>query len=465
MALEMAAPARTRPVRIRPDLQRRPVPATQRFLFVVALGVLCLASLYAALGLLTRAYPAVFPGQSAPLSNIVGFLPGQVGVAAPGQESVFNKRINLLVIGLDRRPGQPRLEAYRTDVIMVATMDPVTKRAAVLSFPRDIWIKSQLPDGSFVEDRINASYARGIQHGGTFEAGARQLASDIELNFGIPIDHWVILDFESVRALVDALGGVEVEIPPELAVPSWRYSEDDVTVTYVEFPPGPNYLDGYHAVAFGRYRNDSDLNRVKRQELVLQAALRKAFSLGALDNALDLYNAFRDAIVTDIPASKVPGYALLLKEARGEIETYSLGDPVDGVPTLVPYTTEAGAAVLIPNYDNVRYWLNVVFPKASYAGANVEIQNGYGEGGAARVEALGRYLRYVKGIPSVYLGPDVAPQPTTTITLYRPEKRELADDIARWLSLPAEAIRVEEHDDETLPDVVVTIGQDFVLPE
>lgn len=441
----------------------RPTPS-QRFLFVVALGVLALASLYAALAMLTRAYPAVFPGSTAPLANVVGSLPGPVGIDAPGAGSVFNRRINLLVIGIDRRPGYEMLDAYRTDAIMVATIDPVTKRAALLSFPRDMWVKIRLPDGQVVEDRINTSYGRGIEYGGSFEAGARQLASDLEFNFGVTVDHWVIIDFEGAEALVDALGGIEVDIPPELAVPLWRYSKDDIHYTDVEFPPGKNYLDGYHAVAFGRYRNDTDLNRVKRQELVLQAALAKAFSTGLLDKALDLYNAYRGMVVTDIPASKVPGYALLLKQTGGDIATYSLGDPVDDVPTLIPYTTDAGAAVLIPNPDNVRYWLNVVFPKTSYVGAHVELRNGLGPGGDTRVEALGRYLRYVKGLPEVYLGPEMPPQSTTTVTLYSPEKRDLAEDIARWLNLPASAIRTAQRGDATWPDVVVTVGQDFTLP-
>lgn len=441
----------------------RPTPS-QRFLFVVALGVLALASLYAALAMLTRAYPAVFPGSSAPLANVVGALPGPVGVDAPGAGSVFNRRINLLVIGIDRRPGYEMLDAYRTDAIMVATVDPVTKRAALLSFPRDMWVKIRLPDGQVVEDRINTSYGRGIEYGGSFEAGARQLASDLEFNFGVTIDHWVIIDFEGAEALVDALGGIEVDVPFELAVPPWPYSKDDIHYTNVEFPPGRNFLDGYHAVAFGRYRNDTDLNRVKRQELVLQAALAKAFSTGLLDKALDLYNAYRGMVVTNIPASKVPGYALLLKQTGGDIATYSLGDPVDGVPTLVPYTTDAGAAVLIPNPDNIRYWLSVVFPKTSYAGAHVELRNGLGASGDTRVEALGRYLRYVKGLPEVYLGPEMPPQSTTTVTLYSPEKRELAEDIARWLNLPPSAIQTAKRGDASWPDVVVTVGQDFSLP-
>lgn len=443
--------------------ERRPTPS-QRFLFVVALGVLTLSSLYAALGLLTRAYPAVFPGSTAPLARVVGSLPGPVGIDAPSSQSVFNRRINLLVIGIDRRPGHALLDAYRTDAIMVATIDPVTKRAALLSFPRDMWVKIQLPDGRIVEDRINTSYLRGLEYGGTFEAGAKQLAHDLELNFGVSVDHWVLLDFEGAEALIDALGGIEVDIPPELAVPPWLYSKDDIHYIEVAFPPGRNVLDGYHAVAFGRYRNDTDLNRVKRQELVLQAALRKAFATGLLDKALDLYNAYKGMVVTDIPASKVPGYALLLKQTGGDIATYSLGDPVDGVPTLTPYTTEAGAAVLIPNPDNVRYWLSVVFPKTSYVGAHVEIQNGYGPGGETRVEALGRYLRYVKGLPEVYLGPPSPTQPSTTVTLYSPEKRELAEDIAEWLNLPATSIRTVQRTDPTLPDVVITIGQDFSLP-
>lgn len=448
----------------------------QRFLFVLALFTFGLASMYTSVALLARVTPALFPGKS--LTNLGIIKPlakldtPLVTIKDPGANSVFNERINLLVLGVDKRPGYQfednENSGYLTDTIMVATIDPVADTVSVLSFPRDMQIDIHTKDFVY-EDRINTSYGIGVRATGSIKGGVEQLKLDMKENFGIDIKHYVILDFEGVEGLVDSIGGVEVDIPYDLSVPDWYYSDDDVNATWVSFPPGVNQLDGYHAVAFGRHREyDSDLKRVKRQQLVLESAMRRAFSSGLVNrmvrNPREMWDAYAGTVKTDIPYSKFPGYAVALKDTNGKMKTYSLGDPVNDVPTMTPFTTDAGASVLLWNAENVQYWLNQVFTKAAYAAASVEIQNGYGEDGTVRAAALGRYLAYVKGLPTVYYGPDAAVQPRTSITLYGAEKRSLAEDIAKWMGIsPAEVI-VLAKTDTSLPDVVITIGKDFKVP-
>src|SRR5690606_32001870 len=120
------------------------------------------------------------------------------------------------------------------------------------------------------------------------------------------------------------------EIPAELAVPQWWYSDDDLNAHWIEFPVGQYHFDGYEAVAFGRYRNDSDLVRVKRQEFILQAAFDKALSDGIFRNPLGLWGSFQDTVQTNLSTSEIVGLAPLAAEVRGTIATYSLGDPVNG---------------------------------------------------------------------------------------------------------------------------------------
>lgn len=463
--------------RARPRARAAPrVTGAQRFLFVLALFTFGLASMYTSVALLARVTPALFPGKSLtnlgiikPLANLDTPL---VTIKDPGANSVFNERINLLVLGVDKRPGwqfdDNENAGYLTDTIMVATIDPVADTVSVLSFPRDMWI--DIHQGELVgQGRINESYGIGVRATGSIKGGVEQLKLDMKENFGIDIKHYVILDFEGVEGLVDSIGGVEVDIPYDLSVPDWYYSDDDVNATWVSFPPGVNQLDGYHAVAFGRHREyDSDLKRVKRQQLVLEAAMRKSFSSGLVNrmvrNPRELWDAYAGTVKTDIPYSKFPGYAVALKDTNGKMKTYSLGDPVNDVPTMTPFTTDGGASVLLWNAENVQYWLNQVFTKAAYAAASVEIQNGYGEDGPVRAAALGRYLAYVKGLPTVYYGPDATVQPRTSITLYGTEKRALAEDIAKWMGIsPAEVI-VLAKTDTSLPDVVITIGKDFKVP-
>lgn len=467
---------------IRPSRARtRTAPAgltgSQRFLFVLALVTFGLASTYTGVALLARVTPALFPGRS--IANIelpgLGNLPDKVGIKAPDENSSFNRRINLLIMGVDQRPLGPNPESLpddvrweaRTDTLMVATIDPVAKTMSFLGFPRDMLIDIRPPQGGQYEDRINASFVTGLEAGKTADAGAKQLEKDLKANFGIDINYYVLMDFQGVEKLVNAVGGVDLDIPYELSVPSWFYSDDDEHGVYVSFPAGQQHLDGYHAVAFGRNRDPSDMARVKRQQLVLKAALAKVFSQGLLspDTWPGLWDAYISTIKTDIPKNLMPGYALLLRDTNGKSNFFSVGDPVNDKPTVWGETTAAGASVLRWDPDNVQYWLSQTFTKAAYSQSSVEIQNGYGDDGAARAASLGRYLAYSRGLPTVYYGPDQAQQPETTITLYSDSKRVLAEDIAKWLNIPKEQIRtLSKGDDATLPDVVIVIGRNYKIP-
>lgn len=468
----------------RSDIRPRPLrrySALERGLFVAALVVFSIATTYSSLVMLARVWPALFPGQT-----LAGAIPGlgsvgqSIGIKDGGAESVYNKRINLLILGLDKRPyGSLDSEPYLTDSIMVTTIDPVTKKASALSFPRDTVIGiHDGEDGQCVEryrDRINTSYGVGWMAGdNTVKAGVEQFIRDLNCEFGIEIDHYVVMDFVGVEEMVDAVGGVEVDISEELAVYDWWYSDEgDRPARYVTYPAGLNQLDGYNAVAFGRFRNDSDLKRAKRQQLVLQAALSKVLQLGWLDSPSQinaLWDTYTKVVRTDVPLGRAPGYGLLLKQSGGRIATYSIGDPnpIDGSPTLTPYTGPSGAALLAYDPDNVQFWLNEVFTKAKYADSFVLVQDGRGddENGELWTAAAGRFLR-AKGLPRVFRGDDVPVQAHTEIILLDPERREMAEDIADWLNLPLTAIIEQPGDpsNTTQPEILVTIGTDFELPE
>jgi polyisoprenyl-teichoic acid--peptidoglycan teichoic acid transferase len=478
-AEEASFPVRPSRTRARARARTIGLTRTQRFLFVMALVTFGLSSTYTSVALLARVTPALFPGKS--LTNLVGnfqvlapLQPLTFGISAPDDNSSFNKRINLLVMGVDQRPLGPNADQLpdevrwgaRTDTLMIATIDPVTKTMSFLGFPRDMVIDVHLPDGSTYQDRVNASFVTGLNAGKTADAGAAQLEKDMKLNFGIDINYYLLMDFTGVEKLVDAVGGIDINVPDDLSIPGWYYSDDDVHGVYVNFPPGKQHVDGYHAVAFGRNRDPSDMARVKRQQVVLKAALQKVFSEGLLspDTWPGLWDAYQSTIKTDIPYAKMAGYALLMQATNGRANYFSVGDPVDGQPT-VWGAMLGDASVLDWNPDNVQYWLSQTFTKAAYSQSTVEIQNGYGDGGAARTASLGRYLAYSKGLPTVNYGPDQPVQQATTITLYAEPKRVLAEDIAKWLNIPKEQIKTaSKGDDATLPDVVIVVGRNYKIP-
>ncbi|MEO8541103.1 MAG: LCP family protein [bacterium] len=437
---------------------------SQRALFAFALLTFFLASSYTGIALLSHVTPALFPGRSLKNVGVIAALDRVVSVPEASASGSFEDPIHILILGIDISGGN------NTDVVMVSSTDPITKKTTLLSFPRDMLIDITPKVGRPYQDRINTSYEVGVQAGGNSGAGIAQVERDLKENFNISIDYSVILDFKGVEGLVDAIGGVTVDIPPGLSVDTWYYSDDNKNAQYVAFPPGINQLDGYHAVAFGRHREqDSDLERVKRQQLVVKAALQKSFSAGIIaSNPLALWDAYNGLVKTDIPRAQILPLADLLRMTNGSMQTLSVGDPVDDVPTMIPYTTDGGAAVLKWVPENVQYWLARAFPVTRYADASVELDNAYGDPdlGGSRTAALGRYLVYSKGLVTVFYGIDQPRQAQTTITLSRESHRKAAEDIANWLGLPKDRViaRIVDASDTSTPDITVTVGQDFVIP-
>ncbi len=457
--------------RLAARLARRRPGRIPRLLFTLSLMFFASASGYAAIDLLTHITPALFPGKVLADAPGIGDLIERVPIKAPAIENTaFGQRVNLLIIGVDRRPGledappEVRFDG-NTDTLMVASLDPVGKSVSFLSFPRDMVIDISRPGQQPYQDRINASYDAGIKDGGSVDTGAHQLEKDMLGNFGIDIDYYVVMDFSGVEELVNAIGGVDVRVPDELAIYDWWYSDDDYAGRYVTVLPGEQHLDGYTAVALGRNRDPSDFARVKRQQVVLEGALGSIISGGLLDPTSwpKLWDAYSTTIHTDMAKARMFGIAPLLKSAVSRSKMYSVADPVNGKESV--WTGSLGeASVVYWDPENIQYWLGQAFSRAAYAQSTVEIQDGIGEGAGAAA-SLGRYLAYSRGVPEVNVGPDHLPQARTTITLYSPEKRVLAEDIAKWLNVPKGEIAVgSKGDDATLPDVVIVIGADFRLP-
>lgn len=176
-----------------------------------------------------------------------------------------DQRINVLVLGL---------ENTRSDTIMVASYDAKTKSADVISIPRDTYIER---DG-FVNsgnNRINSVYTvKGIE-------GLSEIILHIT---GLKIDKYVTIDYDGVRAAVDAVGGVEVDVPFHM-----RYTDPyDNPPLDINIEPGVQIIKGNKAMEFLRFRKtnysgysgytDGDLGRIQAQQGFVKAAIKKALT-------------------------------------------------------------------------------------------------------------------------------------------------------------------------------------------
>ncbi|MBO5064871.1 MAG: LCP family protein [Clostridia bacterium] len=168
---------------------------------------------------------------------------------------------NILLIGCDKANGG----TSRSDSIMICSVNKQTGRMTVVSILRD----THLDVPGHQESKVNAAYAWG---------GANLLVQTIEQNFGIKIDDYATVDFEMFTALVDGLGGIEVDVTEDEADyinNRHRYGKEQKPETV---PSGENvHLTGYQALWYSRIRKlDSDFNRTERQRKVIAAIVEKA---------------------------------------------------------------------------------------------------------------------------------------------------------------------------------------------
>lgn len=425
-------------------------------LFVFILSAETVLALYLALLVFTRVDGVLLPGNELN----VGILDSVPGV---GGSEVEGGRINVLLVGVDRRPEDGD-EPTRTDTIVVATVDTTTKRGAILGIPRDLYVAIPLdPNDPFME-RINTAYVYGELYdypGG----GIALLEATIERNLGIPINHYVMVDFLAFEKLIDDLGGIDIEAEKEIYYAN--YSNDDVHGRELYIPAGWQHMDGYTALAYARFRNDEegDLGRIRRQQQVMMAAAEKALALGWLDRAPALWNSYRNAIVTDVSAGRIPGYALLAKQVDLEaLDHRSLGEQVNGQFAVRNCSSPQGASVLCPNWDVIDVIVRQVFldPRVKQEAATVEVRNGTADPFLA--DRAAAYL-VEQGLPqeAVSAGGVVGQTGETTIYVYN-GKEQTGRAIAGWLGVPASRV-VKGSGQAPAADVVVVLGPDATIPE
>ena len=226
------------------------------------------------------------------------------GVLAPPPEDPGDPR-NYLLVGSDSREfadANPEdAESFgttedvgpaRADTIIVVRVDPRAKRAAMLSFPRDLWLQIA---GTGRENRINTA----------FEGGPEQLIRTISENFGIPIDHYVQVGFDGFRGLVEAAGGVPLYLstPVRDRVSGLNIQETgcvtlngDQALAYVRSRNFQQFIDG-------RWQSDptGDVNRINRQQDFVRRAMREAISRDLLDPRKmdELLDVAEDNVVFD----------------------------------------------------------------------------------------------------------------------------------------------------------------------
>jgi LCP family protein required for cell wall assembly len=240
--------------------------------------------------------------------------------------------VNILLLGSDARSRQ---KLFRTDTIILASLNTEKGTVSLLSFPRDLYV--QIP--GWGTDRINTAWERG---------GFKMLADTLKQNFGLQADHYVVINFSSFKKIIDSLGGLEVNVGEPLTD---RYGGRG-TITIHK---GEQNMNADMVLWYVRSRKTSnDFARNRRQQEILLAVGQKLLTLDAIRRAPELYSAYKESVTTDLNLidmlTFLPLAARLTDTSR--IHTYFVSSHM-----VSDYITPGGAMVLLPQRDLI---MNVI---------------------------------------------------------------------------------------------------------
>ncbi|CAG0934514.1 Polyisoprenyl-teichoic acid--peptidoglycan teichoic acid transferase TagV [Thermoflexales bacterium] len=272
---------------------------------------------------------------------------GQVAQVIATDQDVWpapdNGRVTILLMGLDAR-DKLKEGASRTDVMTLVTIDPISKTAAMLSIPRDLYVP--LP-GYTEEQRINTAYFWGELN--NLPGGGPGFAEQtITYNFGVPLHRYAVIDFEGFKGIVDAVGGIEIDVPREIV--DYEYPTPDYRTEVLQIPAGHIHMDGDLALKYVRTRHaDSDFGRLQRQQQVMLAIRDKAVSIGSLSRVPEVLNAVSNSVRTDLTLPEILSLAKKWSQIpRENIHSYRIDETM-----IQPYITPQGGQVLLPDRDKI----------------------------------------------------------------------------------------------------------------
>lgn len=223
------------------------------------------------------------------------------------------KPLSIVILGRDTRPETGSLN---TDVMIVTVVNPKTKKVTMVSLPRDTRVK--IPGYSNYH-KINAVYSNGEHERRVAEANGRipeengvtLTKKTLKELLGIPVQYYVEVDFDGFKAIIDELGGIEVNVDRRLVY------DDPTDDTHIDLQPGLQVLNGEQALGYVRHRHDnrgpkyysSDFDRNRRQQEVIKAIVDKVTSFGGLSKVMKLIDVGAQHVRTDLSPEQIKGLA------------------------------------------------------------------------------------------------------------------------------------------------------------
>jgi LCP family protein required for cell wall assembly len=381
------------------------------------------------------------------------------------------ERVNILLLGIDEREDQ--YGPWRTDTMIVLTLDPESNMAGILSIPRDLWV----PIPGYGENRINtAHYTGDLQK---YPGGGPALAiKTVQYNFGITIHYYLRVNFSGFVEAVDTIGGVDIYVEKEIDDPLYPDNAYGYDPLYI--PAGLQHMDGKIALKYARTRHSgSDFDRLRRQQQVIMAVRDKVLRFKLLPQLLlklpELLKTVGDAVQTDLQFDEM----LSLVQLASQMDDEHIKTAVIDSSMTVPTTTPNGAQVLIPIRDEIRTVVDEIFTAPAQAakqsaekderedrdklieeGARIVVHNGSTVGNLAAQTAA--FLKE-QGFQIVEFGIAERFDYANTMIVDFTGKEYTVQCLARLLNISEDNIQPFTGSHSEI-DIHLIIGADFQLP-
>jgi LCP family protein required for cell wall assembly len=250
--------------------------------------------------------------------------------------------VNVLLMGSDELSDD---SGWRTDSLIVVSVDPNLPSISMLSIPRDLYV--YVPGWKM--SRVNTADSHGKQVGYP-GGGPGLLKATLEYNLGIQIHYYARVDFEGFVKLVDTLGGIDVVVDCELqdTFPDPEAEDDQ---TDIDLEPGVHHLDGKSALWYTRSRwNTNDYDRGRRQQRVLRGMWAQIKQLGLVAKLPELWDDLTQTVQTDLSLDNMLWLAAVA--SRLDTDTAIKSRFIDGT-VVQSWLTPEGAQVLLPDYERI----------------------------------------------------------------------------------------------------------------
>lgn len=374
-------------------------------------------------------------------------------------------RINILLLG---RGGEGHDGADLTDTILLASIDPVNKTAGLVSVPRDLWVPisgGSTKINSVFANAKNSALRTNKDKAKAEAAGVDALKQTVGNVLGVPIHYYTLIDFTGFKQAVDVVGGVDIDVPKELAVSEHLWDSTTGRPYYLNVPAGPQHFDSTKALYFARSRKTSvrgDFARSDRQRLLITALSQKILSAGTYANPVkvsQLMDAFGSHVSTDFSVGDAVRLMQIAKEVpSAAITSIGLADQPN---PLVRTDTINGQSVVVPaagttDFSKIQAYIRSKLPDGYIIkeAAKVDVLNGTSRPGLATTKADElRTYGYIIG--RVGDAPTKAYQKTVLVDLTGNKKPYTKNYLEKRFGVKA---------DSQLPDsTIVPEGADFVI--